>query len=104
RMKGVVGRWLESRVTLRQAADGRTPVVKSLAFRGLLTPEELIVQLPVNVSDRLELPRRKPRTVNGLGHRTWEVLKRIEGQDVRLDLFRPQDQIYGQIETVSTPI
>ncbi|MFO7165534.1 MAG: hypothetical protein DIU75_019640 [Mycolicibacterium hassiacum] len=104
RMKGVVGRWLVSRVTLRRAADGRTPAVKSMAFRGLLTPEELIVQLPVNVSDRLELPRRKPRTVNGLGHRTWEALKRIEGQDVRLELFRPQDQIYGQVESVSTPI
>jgi len=102
---GVESRYIIGKVVLTpNGANTSTPTVLSFSFRGLLQTTEEDVPLVVNISDRLELPGRKPLTVNGAGDAVYEKLLDIKGDAVTLTLLRP-DKIYkGQIRTISAPI
>lgn len=100
----VEGRWLIPRVEITRETGGGSPEVNAWSFRGVSSPEEVVAEIPINVSDRLEIPGRKPLTVPGAGDRMWDKLKSLEGKNAKVTLLKTGDEVDGQIESVTAPI
>lgn len=102
---GVEARQLAGMVRLyADTALTGCPEVESFSFRGLLASTDVLVELPINVSDWLEQPYKKPLRVPGLGSAVYAALKSKERANVYVELFRPSERIRGQMEAVETPV
>ena len=99
-----VARYIIGKVVLNSTTNTNTPKVKSVQFRALARPELVVAQIPVNISDRVERPGRKPLLVRGLGDTLYKTLSSKEGDSVTLELFQPKEVIRGVIEQISYPI
>jgi hypothetical protein len=99
-----VSRYIIGKVVLNSTTNTNTPKVKSVQFRALARPELVVAQIPVNISDRVERPGRKPLLVKGLGDTLYKTLSSKEGDSVTLELFQPKEVIRGVIEQISYPI
>ena len=99
-----VSRYIIGKVVLRSTDGVSTPKVKSIQFRALARPELVVVQIPVNISDRVERPGRKPLRVKGLGDTLYNSLRSKEGDSVTLEIFEPSEIIKGVVEQISYPI
>ena len=99
-----VARYIIGKLVLNSSDGVSTPKVKSLQFRALARPELVVAQIPVNISDRVERPNRKPVKVKGLGDTLYNELRSREGDAVTLQLFDPDEIIRGVVERVSYPI
>lgn len=91
---------LKVEVTANAAATV-SPRVESAAAIGYPLTDELIVQLPINISDRVERPYRKPFLLRGYGSFLYRDLIARRGQNVELELYREKMVIQGVLETVS---
>ena len=67
-------------------------------------PELVVAEIPINISDRVERPGRKPIKVKGLGNLLYSTLRQKEGDSVVLELFDPSEIIRGVVERISYPI
>ena len=99
-----VSRYIIGKVVLRSTDGVSTPKVKSIQFRALARPELVVAQIPINISDRVERPGRKPIKVKGLGDALYNALRSKEGDSVTLELFQPSEIIKGVVEQISYPI
>ena len=100
-----VSRYIIGKIILnRTGANNATPQVKSVQFRALARPELVVVQVPINISDRVERPFRKPVTVKGLGEELYSELRNKEGNSVTLEIFDPSEIIRGVVESISYPV
>jgi len=99
-----VSRYIVGKVILKSEAGVDTPKVKSVQFRALARPELVVAQIPINISDRVERPGRKPIKVKGLGDELYSALRSKEGDSVTLELFDPSEIIRGVVERISYPI
>ena len=99
-----VSRYIIGKVVLKSTDGVSTPKVKSLQFRALARPELVVAQIPVNISDRVERPGRKPLRVKGLGDALYNALRQKEGNSVTLEIFQPAEIIRGVVEQISYPI
>jgi hypothetical protein len=99
-----VSRYIIGKVILRSTDGVSTPKVKSIQFRALARPELVVAQIPINISDRVERPGRKPLKVKGLGDTLYKALRAKEGDSVTLEIFEPQEIIRGVVEQISYPI
>jgi hypothetical protein len=99
-----VSRYIIGKVILRSTDGVSTPKVKSVQFRALARPELVVAQIPINISDRVERPGRKPLKVKGLGDTLYKALRAKEGDSVTLEIFEPQEIIKGVVEQISYPI
>jgi len=99
-----VSRYIIGKVILKSSTGTNTPFVKSVQFRALARPELVVVQIPINISDRIERPGRKPLKVKGLGDTLYKSLRDKEGDSVTLEIFEPQEIIRGVIEQISYPV
>jgi len=99
-----VSRYIIGKVVLRSTDGVSTPKVKSIQFRALARPELVVVQIPINISDRVERPGRKPLRVKGLGDTLYNSLRSKEGDSVTLEIFEPSEIIKGVVEQISYPI
>ena len=99
-----VSRYIIGKVVLKSTDGVSTPKVKSLQFRALARPELVVAQIPVNISDRVERPGRKPLRVKGLGDALYNALRQKEGNSVTLEIFEPAEIIRGVVEQISYPI
>ena len=99
-----VARYIIGKVVLKSTDNVDTPKVKSVQFRALARPELVVAQIPINISDRVERPGRKPIRVKGLGDELYAALRDKEGDSVTLQIFQPQEIIRGVIEQISYPI
>ena len=99
-----VSRYIIGKVVLKSVAGVATPYVKSVQFRALARPELVVVQIPVNISDRVERPYRKPLRVKNLGETIYQSLKDKEGNAVTLELYDPAEIVRGVVEKISYPI
>ena len=99
-----VARYIIGKVILKSTNNVDTPKVKSVQFRALARPELVVAQIPINISDRVERPGRKPIKVKGLGDELYAALRDKEGDSVTLEIFEPSEIIRGVIERISYPI
>jgi hypothetical protein len=99
-----VSRYIVGKVILKSEAGVDTPKLKSVQFRALARPELVVAQIPINISDRVERPGRKPVKVKGLGDTLYSALRSKEGDSVTLELFDPAEIIRGVVERISYPI
>ena len=98
-----VARYVTAKIELNGNGTS-TPKFKSIQIRALARPELVVVQIPVNISDRVERPFRKPIRVKNLGETIYQSLKQKEGDAVTLELFDPAEIIRGVVEKISYPI
>ncbi len=105
-LTGANGRWLLAKVDLTSSTDKTTtPTALAFAFRVLATTDDEVIQVPINISDQVEIPKRKRLVVRGEGDRIWQQLRLIQGEDVRLKILRPSPlEVRGVLQSVSTPI
>jgi hypothetical protein len=99
-----VSRFIVGKLVLKTSDGINTPKVKSVQFRALARPELVVAQIPINVSDRVERPNRKPIKVKGLGEAIYSELRTKEGASVTLEIFDPAEVIRGVVERISYPI
>ena len=98
-----ISRYIIPKIILN--SDGtNTPKVKSIQFRALARPELVVAQIPINISDRVERPGRKPVKVKGLGDILYSNLKSKEGTSTTLEIFELNETIRGVVEKVTYPI
>ena len=98
-----ISRYIIPKIILN--SDGtNTPKVKSVQFRALARPELVVAQIPINISDRVERPGRKPVKVKGLGDILYSNLKSKEGTSTTLEIFELNETIRGVVEKVTYPI
>ena len=98
-----VARYVTAKIELNSNGT-TTPKFKSLQIRALARPELVVVQIPVNISDRVERPFRKPVHVKNLGETIYQSLKDKEGDSVTLEIYDPAEIIRGVVEKISYPI
>lgn len=99
-----VARYIIGKLILKSETGINTPKVKSLEFRALARPELVVAQIPINISDRVERPGRKPVLVKGLGDKLYSKLRELEGDAITLQIFQPNEVIRGVVERVTYPI
>jgi len=100
-----VSRYIVGKVILNSnETNTSTPQVKSIQFRALARPELVVAQIPINISDRVERPNRKPIKVKGLGDTLYSSLRNLEGSSVTLEIYSPSEVIKGVVERISYPI
>ena len=100
----LVDRFIIGKIVLKSADGSTSPKLNSIQFRALARPELVVVQIPVNLSDRVERPYRKPIMVKNLGETIYQQLKTKEGSAVTLELFDPSEVIRGVVEQISYPV
>lgn len=103
-VENVIGRWLAVKIDITTNDTNISPELLSFAVRGFQLVEDLIVDMPVNISDQVERPYRKAVKVTGQGELIYQALRNKEGKNVQLEIFRPQTFLRGIIENVSAPI
>jgi hypothetical protein len=99
-----VARYIIGKLILKSDNGAETPRVKSIQFRALARPELVVAQIPINISDRIERPGRKPVVIKGLGDKLYEKLRQLEGDAITLQIFQPNEVIRGVVERVTYPI
>ena len=99
-----LARYVAVKIVLKSINNTATPKFKSFEVRALASPELVVVQIPVNISDRVERPYRKPLQVKNLGEIIYQSLKQKEGTSITLELYDPAEIIRGVVEKITYPI
>ena len=99
-----VARYVVAKVVLKSPNQVNSPKFKAFRVRALARPELVVIQIPVNISDRVERPFRKPILVRNLGETIYQSLKDKEGNAVTLELYDPAEIVRGVVEKISYPI
>ena len=99
-----VARYVVAKVVLKSANETTSPKFKAFRVRALARPELVVIQIPVNISDRVERPYRKPLLVKNLGETIYQSLKDKEGNAVTLEIYDPTEIVRGVVEKISYPI
>jgi hypothetical protein len=100
----VDGRWIAGKIEINTDDVTQTPEMLSFAIRGFQLVNDLVVDMPINISDQIERPFRKSLLVRGQGDLVYQALRNKEGKNVQLEIFRPDTLLRGIIENVSSPI
>ena len=103
-MSLVDGRWIAGKIDISTDDQAQSPGLLSFAIRGFQLVNDLVVDIPVNISDQIERPFRKRIKVNGQGELVYQALRNKEGKNVQLEIYRPDTLLRGIIENVSSPI
>ena len=103
-IENVTGRWISAKIDITTDDINVSPELLSFAIRGFQLVEDLIVEMPINISDQVERPYRKALRVNGQGDLIYRALRNKEGRNVQLEIYRPQTFLRGIIENVSAPV
>ena len=100
----VDGRWITAKLTITTSDTSQSPELLSFAIRGFQLVNDLVVDMPINISDQIERPFRKALRINGQGELIYQALRNKEGKSVQLEIYRPDTLLRGIIENVSSPI
>lgn len=81
-----------------------TPEVLSLSSKAYPSGGDMVVTLPVNVGDVIQMRGHQAIKVPGLGRRIFAELYRMSDTSATLDLIDPPLRLRGTIEQVTTPV
>lgn len=81
-----------------------TPILNSFALRAYSDSEDVILRIPVNVSDQIERPNRRPLRVRNWGHQVFTALLGFDGQFIEFELYRPPLVVRGVVESIDNPV
>ncbi len=102
---GVESRTLSLQLRL-YATEGAslTPQVTRIAVRGIPRHRDFIALVPVNVSDYVSVPGRRPTRVPGLGNQLHEQVLNLVGKSVTMTLIDPPYRMEGVVNNISEPV
>lgn len=104
-LANIAGRALAGMVRLSASADRLAePTVQAFGFRAYLSEPDVVVTLPVNVSDIVAMPGRSPLRVPGRGAQVYQYLRDREGESALLQLFRPAETVRGVVASVGAQV
>ena len=99
-----ISRYAAGLVRLTASSDNtEAPAVRSVGFRAYPEQPDIVIDLPVNVSDVVEAPGRRRARVRGRGSELYAELQRREGRPCLLQLYRPTETVRGVVQRVATP-
>lgn len=102
-LRGAFSRFIAGMVKV-STTGATSPVVRAFSFRSYPGPGDVIVTIPVNVSDLVESVGRRPRKIPGRGHLFFSELLAREGRGALLEIYRPSLRVRGLIESVGVPM
>lgn len=103
-MSGVTSRYITGQVVLEAGPSNTTPVVRSFGFRAYPADFDILVEIPINVSDRLERHNRRGVRARGRGNREYQALLEYEGIASTLEVFEIDLVARGQLVRVQAPM
>lgn len=105
-LTGRSSRYHAFKVVIRSPSDRLTsPEWGSSSFRALPAPErDVLVRIPINVSDQIESRGRRATRIPGRGQAMEDALRAYEGKYVNIELYRPEFEIRGLIEKFESTI
>lgn len=81
----------------------QTPAVSNWAIRGIPAHRDWILELPVNVSDIIEAPGRRPIRIPGYGDTIHAALMSREGDSLEIQILDPPFGFRGIIDNILEP-
>lgn len=99
----IQARWMLLKFVLT-SSGASSPELFSFSIRAFPFTDDVLLELPINVSDRIEIPNRRPLHIPGWGNQVFTELLGLQGSSVVCDVFRPGFTVRGVIEKVSQPI
>ncbi len=102
-MSGVKQKRLSVQLRLYPHSSG-TPGIQRFAIRGLPAHRDMIVDLPVNISDMIEVPGRSPRRALRHGDSIHTKLFNMQGAHVELNVIDPPMSLLGIVDEISEPV
>jgi len=105
-LAGRSSRYHAAKIILRSDSSRLlSPGAQSYSFRALPNPDrDILIRVPINVSDQIESPGRKAVSIPGRGKAMEQALRAYEGQHVLIELYRPALQVRGLIEKFESTI
>jgi hypothetical protein len=81
-----------------------TPEILRFGLRGLPKHRDWIVELPINVSDQIEVPGRLPYRIDGWGDIIHSGLLDMQGNHLQLEVLDPPLSFSGIIDNIVEPV
>lgn len=86
------------------SASTIAPQITRTAIRGIPAHRDTIMMVPINVSDYVSVPGRKPNRVPGLGHELHSRVLSLVGQSVEAFVLDPPMLFRGIVNNISEPV
>jgi hypothetical protein len=104
-MQGITSPTLALQIRLYAQAQGKhTPELTRVAVRGIPTYRDMVLVVPVNISDYVSVPGRAPMRVPGLGGEVHRVVLAMVGESVRAVMLKPSIMFEGIVNAISEPV
>ena len=105
-MSQVTGRTLALKLVLvgDSADPTETPKVSRIGVRGLPVHRDWIVEVPVNISDIIEVPFRRPVKVPNYGDFVHLILLSLQGKHIDLTIIDPPLLFRGIVDNLMEPV
>jgi hypothetical protein len=84
-------------------AKAGTPEVLRFGIRGLPKHRDWIVELPINISDKIEVPGRMPYRLPGWGDVVHNHLMGLQGEHLELEILDPPFSFTGIVDNIMEP-
>ncbi|MFH2072737.1 MAG: hypothetical protein ABIJ75_07810 [Actinomycetota bacterium] len=98
----VTGRYIALKLELNASTDQTaSPAVRSISARMFENLEDVVLRLPVNVSDVIERPGKIPLRVPGRGDAVAAALRLRDREPALVQFLRSGERYRGQVESVS---
>ncbi len=81
-----------------------TPKVTRIALRGIPSHRDLIMMVPINISDYVSAPGRSPLRVPGHGNALHEQILNLIGVNVEAIVLDPLVRFQGVVNNISEPV
>ncbi len=81
-----------------------TPEVTRVSVRGLPTHRDYIVELPVSISDQIDVPGRVTKRIPGYGNELHTALIGMVGQHKELQVTQPPIRMRGIVDAIAEPV